>query len=107
MLTDKETENIIKEVVSRHINLRESFVFLFGSRASKQSRINSDYDIGLYGDKKVPFGVIAKINNELENYPIPVDIDIVDFTTTTPEFRRIALREIQIWNKPEKNLKLI
>ncbi|MBI4971661.1 MAG: nucleotidyltransferase domain-containing protein [Candidatus Omnitrophica bacterium] len=101
-MVDFNPEFEIKQAVAKFLNLDNSFVFLFGSRATKNFRPNSDYDIGLYQNGKIPFSVIAQIKDELENLPIPVDIDIIDFSTTTSEFNRVALKEIQIWNKPKQ-----
>ena len=102
----EHVEATIKTVVMKHIKPEESFVFLFGSRAGGYGRPNSDYDVGFYRGEKIPFKVIARIQDELEDYPIPVDIEIVDFAVVSDEFKKLALRDIKIWNKPKKNLKL-
>ena len=47
------------------------------------------------------------IKDELEDHPIPVDVDIVDFSTVSSEFKKIALKKIQLWNNPKTSLKLI
>ena len=100
-------EAIIKRTIGRHLNLDQSFVFLFGSRATGTASPASDYDIGLYSGKEIPLAVLAKINGELEDYPIPVDIDLVDFSSVSKEFKEIALRKVTIWNTPKNGLRLI
>ena len=97
----------IQSAIAHHIDLNEAFVFLFGSRASGREKNASDYDIGIYTGSSVPLLKIAKIKDELEDYSIPVDVDIVDFSKASDEFRTIALQEVQIWNRPKTNLKLI
>jgi predicted nucleotidyltransferase len=99
-------EPMIKNAIAKHIDLNESFVFLFGSRAGGGSRLSSDYDIGLYRGRKIPLGIIAKIKDELENYPIPVEIDLVDFSLVSDAFKSLALQQVKIWNKPKTGLKL-
>ena len=100
-------EALIKKVIIRHVNPREALVFLFGSRAGRLGRLTSDYDIGIYRGRKIPLRLIAKIKDELEDYPIPVNIDIVDFSTVSDDFKQLALKKIKIWNKPKVDLKLI
>lgn len=99
--------SLIQKVIARHINFDEAFVFLFGSRASGHERRSSDYDIGIYTGNQVPLSTIAKIKGELEDHPIPVNVDIVDFSTASSEFKKLALKEIQLWNRPKTSLKLI
>lgn len=107
MMKPTEVEPAIKKVIAKHVDPKDSYVFLFGSRAAGGSRPASDYDIGIYRHEKIPLSVIARIKDELEDFPIPVDIEIVDFTTVTDEFKKLALRQIKIWNKPKTSLKLI
>lgn len=98
---------LIQRAIAHHIDFEKAYVFLFGSRASGHEKSSSDYDIGIYTGNPVPLATIAKIKDELEDHPIPVDVDIVDFSTVSSEFKRIALKEIQLWNQPRTNLKLI
>lgn len=102
-----EIERIIKKVVYKFVDPKETFVFLFGSRALGYGRSNSDYDIGLYKGERIPLVAIAKMKDELEDYPILVDIDIVDFAIASDEFKKLALKGVKIWNRPKRNLKLM
>ena len=107
-MNTNEIERIIKNVVSKHVDTNGTYVFLFGSRAEGTARRASDYDIGLYADKPIPWSVIARIKDELlEEYPIPIEIDIIDFSRVSEDFKKIALREIKIWNKPKSSLRLM
>lgn len=106
-MTQAEVETTIKKVIAKHVDPREAYIFIFGSRALRRGRLNSDYDIGLYRGSKIPLAVIARIKDELEDYPIPVDVDLVDFASVSEDFKKLALKEIELWNTPKKNLKLI
>ena len=106
-MTTVETEQIIQRVVAKHVDMKEAYVFLFGSRASGLAAAASDYDIGIYQGSPIPFVVFAKIHDELEAYPIPVHVDLVDFATVSEGFRQLALKEAKVWNKPKKPLSLI
>jgi len=102
-----EIERAIRDAIVKHINPREAYIFLFGSRASGEARPASDYDIGLYQGSEIPWKVMSRIQNELEEFPIPVDIELVDFSAVSDDFKKLALKNIRLWNKPEKNLTLI
>lgn len=97
-------ENLIKKVVLQYVDPNETYIFLFGSRAMGTNQKNSDYDIGIYKGQKIPLKTIALIKDQLEDYPIPVHVDIIDFFSVTNEFKKLASRKIKIWNKPKKDL---
>ncbi len=105
-MNTEQIESLIKMVVSKHVDVDGTYVFLFGSRADGTAKRASDYDIGLYSGQQIPFGTISKIKNELDDLPIPVFIDFVDFSMVSPEFKNIALKRIKLWNQPKTNLKL-
>ena len=102
-----DVEKIIQKTVVKYIDPASSFIFLFGSRALRTNRPQSDYDVGIYTGQKISLTTIAKIKDDLEEYPIPVDIDVVDFAKVSEEFKAMALKEVQLWNTPKTNLKLI
>lgn len=107
MMDEETVEALIRKVILKYINPKDSFIFLFGSRALGNALPSSDYDIGLYQGEQIPIKTIAKIRDELEDYPIPLEIDLVDFAVATDEFKELALRGIRMWNTPKKNLELI
>ena len=102
-----DIEKIIQKTVAKYIDPASAFIFLFGSRALDRNKPQSDYDIGIYTGQKIPLVTIAKIKDDLEEYPIPVDVDVVDFAKVSDEFKAMALKEVQLWNTPKTNLKLI
>ena len=102
-----DIQEIIQKTVAKYIDPASSFIFLFGSRVLGRNRPQSDYDIGIYTGQKIPLTIIAKIKDDLEEYPIPVDIDVVDFAKVSGEFKAMALKEVQLWNTPKTNLRLI
>ena len=104
----KTFDATIQHVVTKHIDPERCLVFLFGSRAGDGiSAPASDYDVGLYQGTRIPFRVLASIQDELEAYPIPVDVDLVDFSTVTETFKRLALQHVKIWNQPKNGSNLI
>lgn len=101
------TETVVRTIVRKHIDTKKTYVFLFGSRASGNSQPASDFDIGFFGEERIPLAVLGKIHDELDDYPISVNVDLVDFSTVADDFKKIALRRVKIWNRPKKNFKLI
>ena len=99
-------EAAIQQAIAKHVDLDETFVFLFGSRAGEAGRLSSDYDVGLYQGCPIPLVTIAKIKDELEEHPMLVDVDIVDFAHVSDEFKRLALTAVKIWNRPKRALTL-
>jgi predicted nucleotidyltransferase len=94
---------IAKEIVLRNINLDEINVFLFGSRASGDDKLQSDLDIGFLGKKEIDWRTLRKISNELEDSKIPFHFDLIDFSKVNERFKKIALQNIVLWNKAKNS----
>ena len=89
-------EKKIKNIILNNIeDCNEYRLFIFGSRASTQSRKYSDYDIGIEGKKAIPFAVLAKIKTALDDSDLPYKVDVVDFFTVSNNFRNQALKNIK------------
>lgn len=92
--------SMIKEIIFSVIDRNEYKVFMFGSRAAHKSKNYSDVDIGILGKK--PLGkAYYKIINLIEDSVIPYKVDVVDFALVDEKFKKIALKEIEIWNDPK------
>ncbi len=102
-----EIKKAVLESIDKYLPLEKTYVFLFGSRARGDFFRSSDYDIGLYNGETVSLADIALIEGELEKYTIPVDVDFIDFSQTDPDFKKISLSKIDLWNLPKTDLKLI
>ena len=90
----KTTPNLeeIKTVLSRHFNDNEHYVFLFGSRADGSAHPNSDWDIGILSKKPLPGCIMEMAREDLEFLPTLHTLELVDMATTSPGFRKVALR---------------
>jgi hypothetical protein len=60
-----------------------------------------DMDIGIMGETNVPRDVFTHISEELEESIVPFRFDLVDFKGTDETFRKFALQDVIIWNKPD------
>ncbi len=72
-------------------------IILFGSRGRQDNRLTSDVDIGL-----IPYGRVDKkkvvfLKESIEGLNIPYKVEIVDFRTVSPEFKREAMKEARVW----------
>ena len=83
-LTEEEILSKAVMIISSH--LPDAAVYLFGSRASGKARENSDFDLAV--EWKVPFSVIAKIREKLEELPTLKSFDLVDLKLCSDEFAR-------------------
>ena len=70
--------------------------FIFGSRAVQKAKIQSDWDIALQNKRgeNVPFEIISRIWNELDE--MFISADIVDLSNVSTEFRKCIQKDI-IW----------
>ncbi len=93
--------NMAKEIVLAHIPKEEYAVFLFGSRANGKSKVNSDFDIGILGEEKLPNKIAREIKDEIDESRIPHKVDLIDFKSVDEKFRNIALEKIILWNTPK------
>ncbi len=65
-------------------------LILFGSQVTRSARPFSDIDVGVVGKAPLPFTILGRINEALEQSSLPVRVDVVDFARTSATFRRIA-----------------
>lgn len=68
-------------------------VVLFGSRASGQARVGSDWDIGILGPAALRGAILQSIRDELEQLRTLHTFDVVDLTTVPDSFREMALKD--------------
>ncbi len=90
-MKDEYCEKEIKNIIFKFLDSKDYEVFIFGSRASKEAKKFSDYDIGIIGKEIIPSHKKAMIEEDLEESNIPYRVDIVDFSLVSPEFKCIAL----------------
>ena len=78
---DHETERYlaeVKAVVLGQLKGWDVSVYLFGSRASGDSRHTSDIDLAIEARDALPPIVLAALRERLEESTVPYRVDIVD-----------------------------
>ncbi len=61
--------------------------FLFGSRAQGTARGNSDWDIGVLGQRPLSAFERSRMTEVVEEWPTLHTIELVDLTAAKPSFR--------------------
>jgi len=92
---------LAKKIVLSCIGTEPYTVFLFGSRAVSENAGMSDIDIGILErkNKRLPVELKLSILEALEESVIPFPIDLVDFSTVSPDFKRVAMKKVVIWKE--------
>jgi predicted nucleotidyltransferase len=85
----------IKEIIGKYLDLKEYKIFIFGSRIAGKGDERSDIDIGIIGNYEIPYEVMAKIKEEIDNLPLLYKVDVVDFRKVSQDFKKIALQHTE------------
>ena len=92
---DTIKERIRQEIMKVAPELRGYRVFLFGSRATGDSRERSDFDVGILGGDPVPLQTFYRIHDLLQNIDTLYRIDLVDLNRAASSLKREALKAVE------------
>jgi len=82
---------IVRDILQRHVPQYE--VWAFGSRATWKAKEYSDLDLAVITDKPLSLAVSAALSDEFSESDLPWKVDVVDWATTSEEFRKIIARD--------------
>lgn len=82
---------IVRDILQKHVPQYE--VWAFGSRAKWTAKEYSDLDLCIVSDKPLSFSVLGAIGDDFSESDLPWKVDVVDWATTSPSFRKIIDRE--------------
>lgn len=91
-MSDKKVKKEIKNIISRHLDLKKHKIFIFGSRTTGKARKFSDYDVGIMGKIAISLATMARIKDSFEESDLPYVVDVVDFATVLKDFKKEALK---------------
>ena len=74
-------------------------VWLFGSCARGDVRQHSDIDIAILSRDDLPSGFFAELAADIEESPIPYDVDLVDLRRADPALVEEVRREGVKWRE--------
>lgn len=85
----------IADIIARYLDISKYKVFFFGSRVSGGGNQYSDIDIGIEGAREVPYEIMAKIKDDIDNLPILYKIEVIDFKKISSDFREVASSHLE------------
>ena len=83
---------IVQDILGRHLS-SDFKVWVFGSRATWQTKVSSDLDLAIEGKEKISFEQISQLSSEFEESDLPYPVDIVDMLAIDENFRKIVERD--------------
>ncbi len=94
--SEEKLKKKILEIIGKHLDFNNYRIFFFGSRISGKGDERSDIDVGIEGSKPVPFSIMSRIQEEIEELPILYKIEVVDFTGADEKFKKVAKKDIEL-----------
>jgi predicted nucleotidyltransferase len=87
----------LKEHVLTFLGKENVKIVFFGSRIRGDNIASSDIDIGIIPKGKFNRGGLTLLREYIDDSNIPYNVDIVDFSTTSEQFKKEALKDAEIW----------
>src|SRR5438034_8142028 len=87
----------LRRMVLDALDDHDAAVWLFGSCARDEIKQHSDIDIGILPRDDLPSGFFAELAADIEESPIPYDVDLVDLRNADPALVEEVRREGVKW----------
>ncbi|MDO8525201.1 MAG: nucleotidyltransferase domain-containing protein [Candidatus Omnitrophota bacterium] len=95
-MQNKYIEKLKKAALAIFVN-EDVKIILFGSRARNDSSVASDVDVGLIPRERLDKRKVLLLEEEVERLNIPYKVEIVDFSKTSVNFRKEAIKGAILW----------
>ena len=82
----------LKKLTLATLNGEKVKIILFGSRGRLDNHPTSDVDIGLIPQGTLNKRKIISLKEKIEALNIPYKVELVDFSTVSPDFKKEALK---------------
>lgn len=79
---------LVRQILTKYLHGEE--VRIFASRITEKIRPSSDLDLAIYSQARVPYALLAQIEEEFSDSPLHFSVDIIDINRVSPNFRRIV-----------------
>ena len=97
-LTPEHAHNL-RTILRTHLPNIPLTVFVFGSRAGKSPRLDSDLDLLIDAQEALPLSTVSSLKEALEESNLPFRVDVVCRTNVSPEFyQKIKADLIPLWS---------
>lgn len=93
MISPKEL-HIVKQILQKNVPQFE--VWAFGSRVKGSARPYSDLDLAIISQAPLDFLTLANLSEDFSRSDLPWKVDIVDWATTSNNFREIICEQYQV-----------
>lgn len=97
MITNSASIRNLKEHVLGFLGNKNIKIVVFGSKARGDNSAFSDVDIGIIPKGEFNRNSLTLLREFIENSNIPYKVDIVDFSSTSEQFKSEALKDAEIW----------
>lgn len=87
----------VRRIVLDRLRGRRARVYLFGSTATATARPSSDVDVAVEPLAPLPPRVLADLREALDESTVPYDVDLIDLSAASPEFRERVRQEGIAW----------
>jgi uncharacterized protein len=95
-----EHEHTLHTILHQSLRSLPLTVYVFGSRAGKSPRPDSDLDLLLDIQGDLPLSMLSQLKEALEESNLPFRVDVVCRTDVSPEFyQRIKDDLIPLWRQ--------
>ena len=81
-----EQAHILRTILRTHLRQTPFTVYVFGSRASGSPRPDSDVDLLLDTQGKIPLSTLAQLKEDFEESELPFRVDVVLRADISSEF---------------------
>jgi|GEM_PF-272021 len=82
---------IVRDILQKHVP--QYTVWAFGSRAKWTTKPYSDLDLAIITDKPLPLSTSAALKEDFSESALPWRVDIIDWATTSAEFRGVIEKD--------------
>lgn len=82
-------------IIRAHLS-EEYRIVLFGSWANENAQTTSDIDIGILGKQRVPWQIMVRILQEVDEIPTVRSIDVVDLQAKDDVFKNKVLQSAKV-----------
>ncbi len=96
MSRKQEIITLIKNTVAAHLTGVQYKLFIFGSQSNRSELIKADIDVGIEAERSLSDAEESRIWNDLQELPSLYDFDFIDFNKADNNFKRIALKNIEV-----------
>lgn len=89
--------NQVFELIAAHMKEHPVCVYLFGSRATGNARLFSDFDIGIDPKQDLPVGHLSRLREKLEESHVPYTVEVIDLSQANEDFARKVRDGGKLW----------